>query len=185
MRRVDAPRAGWYPDPNSRTNLRWWDGLDWTDVRRAPPSGAETLAAEADAVFRAKANDFSPVASRMATTAAAVAQQADSERIINEVRTATRAEINRAADAFGQRARAATADLVPLISGYTNRMLRWVRVAAVVLAALVIAYLVLQVVAQASLFEWIGDRIDGLTDDENGAIASVHSGLPGPSVPSY
>jgi hypothetical protein len=25
------------------------------------------------------------------------------------------------------------------------------------------------VVAQASLFEWIGDRIDNLTNDENGA----------------
>jgi Protein of unknown function (DUF2510) len=170
VRRADAPRAGWYPDPNSRTSLRWWDGLDWTDVRRAPPSGAETLAAEAEALFRAKANDFAPVASRAATAV----QQADSERIINEVRTATRAEINRATDAFGQRARAATADLVPLISGYTNRLLHWVRVAAIVLTVLVVAYVVLQLVAQASVFEWIGDRIDGLTDDENGAIVATH-----------
>ena len=53
MRRVDAPRAGWYPDPESRTNLRYWDGLDWTDARRAPPSAAELLSHEQRAEFEA------------------------------------------------------------------------------------------------------------------------------------
>ena len=44
MRREDAPVAGWYPDPKDRMVLRWWDGLDWTEARRAPPSQAELLA---------------------------------------------------------------------------------------------------------------------------------------------
>ncbi|MEJ6721879.1 DUF2510 domain-containing protein, partial [Ilumatobacter sp.] len=47
MRIIDAPREGWYPDPDGRQRLRWWDGLDWTDIRRAPPSSAELTRAEA------------------------------------------------------------------------------------------------------------------------------------------
>ena len=28
MRREHAPRSGWYPDPESRTALRWWEPGD-------------------------------------------------------------------------------------------------------------------------------------------------------------
>ena len=46
-------------------------------------------------------------------------------------------------------------------------------VAAIVAVVLLIAYFVFQVVAQASLFEWIGDRIDNFTDEQNGAALTA------------
>jgi hypothetical protein len=27
----DGTPAGWYPDPNRQANLRYWDGMNWTD----------------------------------------------------------------------------------------------------------------------------------------------------------
>lgn len=176
MRRVDAPRAGWYPDPESRTNLRYWDGLDWTDARRAPPSAAELLSHEQRAEFEA-AHQYvppTPGSSELAYRGA----RADNQQIVEEVRRAARTEVDRAADLFSQRARQMQRDIVPLVSDYTNRLVRWIRFAAVVAVVLLVAYFVFQVVAQANLFEWIGDRIDNFTDDQNGAaIASVVSAL--------
>ncbi|MBX3092641.1 MAG: DUF2510 domain-containing protein [Cryobacterium sp.] len=29
--------AGWYPDPENTTQLRWWDGAQWTENRSASP----------------------------------------------------------------------------------------------------------------------------------------------------
>ena len=42
MKVSDAPRAGWYPDPEGRIRLRWWDGTDWLDRYRLRPLGAQT-----------------------------------------------------------------------------------------------------------------------------------------------
>ncbi|WP_248283426.1 DUF2510 domain-containing protein [Cryobacterium arcticum] len=28
---TDAPAAGWYPDPSTDTQLRWYNGVEWTD----------------------------------------------------------------------------------------------------------------------------------------------------------
>ena len=182
MRRVDAPRAGWYPDPESRTSLRWWDGLDWTDVRRAPPSDAEMIAAEADARFRASANDFAPGFNRSASTAVAAtsaaaaassAAAAQSQAVINEVREATRTEMERAAQTFRRQAEAARENWTPLITEYTNKLLRWVKF-AIVLGVLIFAvWLAFQIFAQASLFQWIGDRIDNLTDQNSSALGEL------------
>jgi Protein of unknown function (DUF2510) len=174
MRRADAPRAGWYPDPESRTNLRWWDGLDWTDVRRAPPSSAELSAAQDQARFRAAANDFAPGATRAAAAAAsAAATQAD--QVANEVRAATRSEMQRAADLFNQRAQAARENWTPLISEYTNKAKRWLRRLIVIAVLVFVVWLAWQIFAQASLLDWIGDRIDNLTNDENAALALMNS----------
>jgi hypothetical protein len=96
------------------------------------------------------------------------------------VRRAARGEVDRAADLFSQRARQMQRDFVPLISDYTNRLIKWIRIAAIVAIVLLVAYFVFQVVAQASLFEWIGDRIDNLVDDQNGARA-VTSGVRPPA----
>jgi hypothetical protein len=31
---------GWYDDPDSGTQLRYWDGSDWTDQRKPKPPGS-------------------------------------------------------------------------------------------------------------------------------------------------
>ncbi|NNE11366.1 MAG: DUF2510 domain-containing protein, partial [Ilumatobacter sp.] len=41
MRLEDAPPAGWYPDPEGGSRLRWWEGTDWSDRWRAPPTASE------------------------------------------------------------------------------------------------------------------------------------------------
>lgn len=170
MRRVDAPRAGWYPDPESRTSLRYWDGLDWTDARRSPPSAAELLSYEQRAEFEATHQYVPPVPAP--ADFAYRGARADNQQIVEEVRRAARGEVDRAADLFSQRARQMQRDIVPLVSDYTNRLVRWIRFAAIVAVVLLVAYFVFQVVAQASLFEWIGDRIDNFTDDQNGAAVT-------------
>lgn len=175
MRRADAPRAGWYPDPESRTNLRWWDGLDWTDVRRAPPSGAEMIAAESAARFRASANDFAAGSTRAASSAAAAtgAAATQSQAVIKEVREATRSEIERAAQMFSRQAAAARQNWTPLITEYTNKVMRWVKIAIVLGVLAFAAWLAFQIFAQASLFDWIGERIDNITDEDSSALAAL------------
>lgn len=150
-------------------NLRYWDGLDWTDAKRSPPSTAELLSYEQREALE-NAHRYVPPSPEV--TAQAVRDRLprqDSQQIVEEVRRAARNEVDRAADLFSQRARQMQRDFVPLVSDYTNRLVRWIRIAAVLAIVLLIAYFVFQVVAQASLFEWIGDRIDNLTDDQNGA----------------
>lgn len=178
MRRVDAPRSGWYPDPELRTMLRYWDGLDWTDVRRAPPSAAELQSAEAAVAFE-EAQRAMAAAGRQGAAAAQQAvqtgRQNDPRELVEEVRRATRGELDRAGDEFSRRARQMQREITPLISGYTNRIVKWIRIAAIVAIVLLVAYFVFQVTAQASLFEWIGDRIDNFTD-ENGAPVGLDPG---------
>lgn len=171
MRRIDAPAPGWYPDPESRTNLRWWDGLDWTDAHRAPPSQAELISFEQKAEFEAAHRYVAPTAAAAASSIANAGRQ-DSQQVIEDVRRATRSEVDRAAQLFARQAKSMQQEIAPLISEYTNRFLRWIRLAVIVAVVLLVAYFVFQVVAQASLFEWIGDRIDNLTD-QNSAPALI------------
>ena len=169
MRRVDAPRAGWYPDPESEGNLRYWDGLDWTKARRSPPSAAELLSFEQREAFEAAHRYVAPSVERAAQAASNRNGRPDSQQIVEDVRRVARSEVDRAADVFSQRARQMQREIVPLVSQYTNRIVRWIRFAAIAAVVLLVAYFVFQVVAQASLFEWIGDRIDNFPDDQNGA----------------
>jgi Protein of unknown function (DUF2510) len=176
MRRENAPRSGWYPDPESRTALRWWDGLDWTDARRAPPSDAELRSFESQAEFEAAHRYVPPTQDAIAAATASRAGRADSQQVIEDVRRAARGEVDRAAEIFAQQARAMQSNVGPLISQYTNRLVKWIRIAIVVAIVLLVAYFVFQVVAQASLFEWIGDRIDNVTDNQGSASLVRFSG---------
>ncbi len=179
MRRAEAPPAGWYPDPESRTALRWWDGLDWTDARRAPPSEAELLSYESHLAFEDAHRQAATATSESVSSMQQRARErsADSQRVIENVREAARSEVDRAADLFSRQARSMQAEITPLITQYSNRLIRWLRILAVLAVVLLIAWVVFQVVAQASFFEWLGDRIDNLTDDEGGAPLGVRAAL--------
>ena len=162
MRRIDAPPAGWYPDPDGRTRLRWWDGLDWTDIRRAPPSNAELIVAEENRAFFE--NSQLPVGH--VPRPGGVSQQ-DASQIIAEVRNVARQEVDRAAQEFSNRATNAVRSVTPLITEYASDVKKWIRRIVIIGIVLLIGYFVFQVVVQASFFEWIGDRIDNLNDESS------------------
>ncbi len=172
MRREDAPPAGWYPDPQGRGNLRWWDGLDWTEARRPVPSQAELRAYE-QFVAQSAPPPAAP-SGQSAQTFGLPGGQAtsiDTGQMIEQVRAATRSEIDRAADQFSARAREMHREITPLVTEYTNKVIKWLRVAAILAVLVLVLYIGFQIFAQASLFEWIGDRIDRLTDDTSSAPA--------------
>ena len=174
MRRVDAQRAGWYPDPGHRTRLRWWDGEDWTNIRRAPPSESELTHYERTHPLVA-AGEFAAGGARPPAAGDALTRR-DADQIIAEVRNVAQAAIDRAAEVFSMRATNAARSFTPLITEYTSKLLRWVKIAVVVAIILLVGWFVFQVVLQASLFEWIGDRIDNFTDDQGAlGVSSVRA----------
>lgn len=162
MRKADAPPAGWYPDPEHSIRLRWWDGLDWTDIRRAPPSDAELIVAEENREFFETSQ---PVRLPSSAPVASGYSRQDTHDIVAEVRSAARQEIDRAAQEFSDRASTAVRSVTPLITDYASELRKWVRWAVVIAITLLVAYFVFQVIAQASFFDWLGDRIDNVTDE--------------------
>lgn len=40
---MTLPAAGWFPDPQDASRLRWWDGRTWGAATRALPSRAEPI----------------------------------------------------------------------------------------------------------------------------------------------
>ena len=153
MRIQDAPPAGWYPDPEGTARLRFWEGTDWTDRYRAKPiegfgDEAKVPVSQADASQSPRWSVSAP--------------QVDSAQLVEQVRLAARQEAERAAAMFASQARSVTGELQPLISQYTSAFGRLVRRVAVVAVVIAVAWVAWQVFAQASLFDWIGDRIDNL-----------------------
>lgn len=175
MRYVDAPPAGWYPDPEHSARLRWWDGFDWTDIRRAPPSQAELVAAEENREFFANAQSSNPMPSQGAPGGGYNRQEA--QQLIAEVRDVARQEVDRAAEQFSQRATNAVRSVTPLITDYTNKITKWLRRGIILAVVLLIAYFAFQVIAQASFFNWLGDRIDNLTNNDESGLSALASGF--------
>jgi hypothetical protein len=168
MRIDDAPPAGWYPDPEGGARLRFWEGTDWSDRWRAPPTaGVVEIQARA---AKAAREQFDDVGGHVNVGSL---NRQDSEAIINQVRVAARAEAERAAGMFRQEARTAAQNLTPLISEYTSKVIRWIRILSVIAVLLLVGWIAFQIFAQISLFEWIGDRIDNLTDDTGMVVNSV------------
>ena len=164
MRLEDAPPAGWYPDPEGGSRLRWWEGTDWADRWRAPPTSGRYVEHEAEHRLRTgQVVEQFPEAARGA--------RRETDDVVAQVRQVARSEVDRAIDMFGKQARAAQQNITPLITEYTSLLVRWLRRLAVLAVVLLIIWLAFQIFAQASLFDWIGNRIDNLTDnlgDEDG-----------------
>jgi hypothetical protein len=51
-----------------------------------------------------------------------------------------------------------------LITEYTNRATRFLKRLLVIAIVLACAWFIFQAYANATFFEWLGDRIDGLSD---------------------
>jgi len=97
-----------------------------------------------------------------------------SDEMITQVRQAARSEAERTAQLFGDQALRVTRQLTPLISDYTNKFIRWFRIFAVIVIVAGIGWVAFQIFAQASLFDWVGDRLDNITDsigDDEDAVA--------------
>lgn len=181
MRREDAPPPGWYPDPTGGSQLWWWDGRDWTDHRRAPPN--RTHVAEAEPLATEEATEaLHRQGARVAAQARTSFSREDRTELIAEVRKVAREEVDRAVDRVTDRARSATRDLQPLISEYGARVMKWIRIIGIIAIALLVLWMVLQTVGQASLLDWIGDRIDNLTGDVSPYLASAGASS-GPAPP--
>ncbi len=145
MRKIDAPPAGWYPDPQHSARLRWWDGLDWTDIRRAPPSEAELIAAEENREFFEQAQGANRMPSNTGAPSVGPGRY-DTQEIIAEVRAVAREELDRAADQFSQRATNAVRSVTPLITDYGSQVKKWIRWAIIIGIVLLVGYFVFQVI---------------------------------------
>ena len=180
MRLEDAPPPGWYPDPQGGARLRYWEGTDWSDRFRARPIQPHIQDA-IDTPLNKDGGSHRWVPDDRGLNNPGV----DTQAVVDQVRMAARQEAERASQMFGAQARSAAQSVQPLISQYTTKISRWFRRLAVLAVVLALGWLIFQVIAQQSLFNWIGDRIDNVVDEINQDDGPVQglSGVDGAVLP--
>ncbi len=159
MKLEDAPARGWYPDPERNGQLRWWEGTDWTATRRPVATASEARATTEPPTKRAS------TAKPASDALEGRAQVIDPQKFVLEAREAAREEVERAADLFSRRIRVGVDRARSAAAEYVELLVRWLKIGAVVVAVAVIAWFIFQLIVQATLLEWLGDRIDNVTDN--------------------
>lgn len=177
MKRADAPRAGWYPDPTGDHRLRWWDGTDWTDHRRIRPpregDGGDGSAAVGSDTGSAEAT----VADRAVRTAARSTTQSDqTAAMLAEARKVARDEVGKAVRDVQRQVEHARWKYEPMLREYLGRARRWLRTLVIAAVIVGVLWVVLQTVAQVSLLDWLGERVDAVT------AATTSTGLAWPAT---
>ena len=168
MKHADAPPAGWYPDPEGGSRLRWWEGDDWSNRYRSRPAPLSAHIPHSSAPQSQSMQEGgwpgqgTPLPSQLSNM--------ESAQIVEQVRRAAREEAQRASQLFGQQARAVTRNVAPLITEYTTKITRVIRTLSVIAVVLLVLWLAFQVFAQQSMWDWVGDRIDNLTDDSSASL---------------
>jgi hypothetical protein len=186
MKRSEAPQPGWYPDPAGGSRLRWWEGDDWSDRFRARPPDMRQVPAGQMTPGQGSWSSQMPHGNlgQLAQQAGQYAQQyghIDSAHLVEQMRSAARAEVDRAAQLFRVETQQAVRKITPLVTEYTSKVTRFVKLAFTIVFVLGIGWVAFQLFAQQSLFEWIGDRIDQITEnlnDENAGLLPCSPGTP-------
>ncbi len=131
MRRVDAPQAGWYPDPESRAACA--GGTASTGPTRGVRLRARPSCCRSSSARRSKP----PIGTSRRRWRAPPkrvgaprvgSRRPDSQQIVDEVRRAARRRSIGPRICSRSAARQMQRDIVPLVSEYTNRLVSWIRV---------------------------------------------------------
>ncbi|MFV1991919.1 MAG: DUF2510 domain-containing protein, partial [Acidimicrobiales bacterium] len=157
MKLDDAPPPGWYPDPEGTGRLRYWEGTDWTAYRHGALTGAEIRKA-ARAAAETASTAQSQTASAMSRAQTESERLRETDQLVSQMRTAAREEFENATNVVSREISRNIERGRLLVAENVNGILRWMKLAIVLAASLVVIWFVLQFLAQLSFMSWVGDR---------------------------